>query len=253
MNKKILFIFLIILVLLGYIFNIDRSISNKITNTTLYIKSTYNIFLENTITTFYSFYNQKETIDNLQNRISNNRHFETLYNISNGELSDLKKEFQDKNISIDVTYTKVLSYLKLNDFSKVILDIELPIQDKIFGLSTANSFSAGIVLKQNEQTIAYLNSNPKCNYAVFIGISKAPGITSGADKAGNIIIKHIPKWYGINIDDKVITSGMDNIFSLGIKVGEVIDIKELSNTKTAIVKPYAKVLSKKHFYLINIH
>ncbi len=107
------------------------------------------------------------------------------------------------------------------------------------------------MLKQNNQTVSYLNPNPKCNYAVFIGKTNAPGITSGANKKGDIIIKYIPKWYMINVDDEVITSGMDDIFPKGIKVGIITSIKELPNTKIATIKPYAKVLSKKNFYLIN--
>jgi rod shape-determining protein MreC len=250
MNKKILFIFLTILVLLGYIFHIDKIIYNKIQNTTLDIKSFYNKYFEDTSKYLSSIYQQQKTINTLQGKLSTNQHFKNLYEIEHQELISLKQNFLDNNISTKLQYVEALSYLNLNDFSKVILDTNLTTNNKIFGLITLDNFSAGIVLTQNNKTIGYLNSNPKCNYAVFIGANKAPAITSGTTKTGDIIVQYIPKWYDVNINDKVITSGMDGIFPIGIKVGIVTNIKELSNTKTATIKPYTKVLSKKYFYIV---
>ena len=78
----------------------------------------------------------------------------------------------------------------------------------------------------------------------------APGITSGMDDNGNLLIGHIPKWFSVNVNDEVITSGMDEIYPYGVRVGRVIGSKNLLNTKMAIVKPYASVISKKYFYII---
>ena len=117
-------------------------------------------------------------------------------------------------------------------------------------LVTKNGQSAGIVLNENNQTISYLNQNKKCTYSVFIGKQNAPGITYGTDDKNNIIIKHIPKWYKININDRVITSGMDSIFPNGIKVGKIIELKDDLNTKIAIVKPNENSLGLKYFYII---
>jgi cell shape-determining protein MreC len=78
--------------------------------------------------------------------------------------------------------------------------------------------SSAIALKQDNKTIALLNQNKKCNYTVFIGKKQVPGITSGVTKDNKMLIKFIPIWKHINIDDEVITSGMDKIFPYGIKV-----------------------------------
>ena len=48
--------------------------------------------------------------------------------------------------------------------------------------------------------------------------------------------------------DEVITSGMDNIFFEGLKVGRVIQVTDLTDMKIATVKPYVNVLKKKYFY-----
>jgi len=253
MTKKIFFVFLIILVVLGYIFNIDKTISTKLTSVSLDIKSTYNqniYYISNIIDRYI---NQQKNIESLQKKVSLNNNYKILYETSQEELLEFKKVFLDKNNSAEVNYVSVLSYINLNDFSKVILDTNLSQENKILALVTPQNYSAGIVLRQNNQTVSYLNTNTKCNYAVFIGNQKAPGITSGITKKGNLLLKHVPKWYTINKGEEVLTSGQDGIFPQGIKVGRVLFVNELVNTKNVIIKPYAKVLSKKYFYIIDIN
>jgi rod shape-determining protein MreC len=138
----------------------------------------------------------------------------------------------------------------MNDFSKVLLDTDIKINDKILALSTIDGYSAGIVIKQDNQIIAYLNNNEKCNYAVFIGNNNIPGITSGINNKNELIIKYIPKWNEIKVGDEVFTSGMDDIFPSGLKVGTVLKIETNSNTQTAYIKTSVDVLSKKYFYII---
>jgi rod shape-determining protein MreC len=63
-----------------------------------------------------------------------------------------------------------------------------------------------------------------------------------------MIIKFIPIWSAITKGDEVITSGMDNIFFEGLKVGRITEITTLPDMKIATLKPYANVLEKKYFY-----
>jgi len=253
MTKKIFFVFLIILVVLGYIFNIDKTISSKLTSVSLDIKSSYNKKLTDISNLINTYINQKENISFLQKELALNNNFKILYETSLEELLEFKKVFLDKNNSSQINFVRVLSYINLNDFSKVILDTNLSQENKILALVTPQNFSAGIVLRQNNQTVSYLNTNSKCNYAVFIGKQQAPGITSGITKNGNLLLKYVPKWYTINKDEEVITSGQDDIFPQGIKVGKVLFVKELVNTKNVIIKPYANVLSKRYFYIIDVN
>ena len=235
--------------LLGYIFNIDKDITKYFYTTTDSIKKTYMqtlTFLKDGVN-FYIF--QLETIDQLRSQINKNKNYKILYESTNNELKILNNELNGSQIEFDTIYTKVVSYTNLNDYSKVILDKDIP-ENKIYPLLMPQGYSAGIAMLQDKRSMALLNNNPKCNYAVFIGNSNAPGITSGTNERGEIIIRHIPIWFKINIDDEVITSGMDRVFPTGIKVGKIVAVKELVNTKEAYVKPYIDVLTKKHFYMI---
>jgi len=236
--------------MLGYIFKIDKIIVIKFTNLTDIIKSSY----INTYTSIYSdignYFNQVEQIRILKNKVENNKRYELLYTLSNKKLDELEKnKITKKNIS--TKYVEVLSYLHMNDFSKVLLDTDIILDDKILALSTIDGYSAGIVIQQNNQVVAYLNNNEKCNYAVFIGKTNIPGITSGMNQKNELVIKYIPKWHTINVGDEVYTSGMDDIFPIGLKVGTILSIQTNSNTQTAYVKSSVDVLEKRYFYILD--
>ena len=119
--------------------------------------------------------------------------------------------------------------------------------DSIFGLITDN-YSAGIVVNKDGYAVGLLNGNKDCSYAVFIGEGKAPGIITASENQEELLIKFIPIWAQINKGDEVITSGMDNIFFEGLKVGRIIEVTNLADMKIATVKPYVNVLKKKYFY-----
>ena len=52
----------------------------------------------------------------------------------------------------------------------------------------------------------------------------------------------------ISIGDEVISSGMDNIFFRGLKVGKVIKINKMPDMQEAIIQAYSQVREKKYFY-----
>lgn len=251
MNKKIAFVGLMILILLGYIFNIDKAMSSIFLKNTSDIRWGYSTSLTSFKDKVNSYFNQAETLQNLEAQKNKNVNYKILYTATKLELNDLKKDMlvTDINMTHQTLYTKAVSYIHMNDFSKVILDKKLP-SGKLYPLVTPQGYSAGIVKVQNGVSIGYLNPNEKANYAVFVGNSIAPGITSGMDEYGNILVQHIPKWYKIHINDEVITSGMDEIYPYGVHVGRVVGSKVLLNTKMAIVRPYASVISKKYFFII---
>ncbi|MCI0500878.1 MAG: rod shape-determining protein MreC [Epsilonproteobacteria bacterium] len=251
MNKSIILVGLMILVLLGYIFNFDKFMSNLFLGKTTDLRWSYSNSITNAKDTFNAYFNQAQTIQTFATQRDKNTHYKILYESAQNELNDLKTDMQimDMNLSHQTIYAKAISYINLNDFSKVILDKPLP-AGKLYPLLTPQGFSAGIVRVYNNLSIGYLNTNEKSNYAVFIGDINAPGITSGADENGYILIQHIPKWYTLKVNDEVVTSGMDEIFPYGVKVGRVVGSKDLLHTKMAIVKPYAFVTSKRYFYII---
>jgi rod shape-determining protein MreC len=251
MNKNIAFLGLMILVLLGYIFNFDKLMSNQFLSATSDARWSYSNNLTSFKDTINAYFNQAQTLNDFATQRDKNTHYRILYENAQNELNELKYNMQilDANLSYQTIYAKAVSYINLNDFSKVVLDKKMA-PGKLYPLITPQGFSAGIVRVYNNLSIGYLNTNEKANYATFIGETNAPGITSGSDENGYIVIQHIPKWYTIKINDEVITSGMDEIFPYGIKVGRIVGSKELLNTKMAIVKPYAFVTSKRYFYII---
>lgn len=251
MNKNIAFLGLMILVLLGYIFNFDKLMSNQFLSATSDARWSYSNNLTSFKDTINAYFNQAQTLNDFAIQRDKNAHYRILYENAQNELNELKYNMQilDANLSYQTIYAKAVSYINLNDFSKVVLDKKMA-PGKLYPLITPQGFSAGIVRVYNNLSIGYLNTNEKANYATFIGETNAPGITSGSDENGYILIQHIPKWYTIKINDEVITSGMDEIFPYGIKVGRIVGSKELLNTKMAIVKPYAFVTSKRYFYII---
>ena len=236
--------------MLGYIFKIDKIIVIEFTNLTNNIKSSYKNNYTNLTNNISNYFNQKEQLSYLKVKLEESKQYKLLYTITNKKLEELENnKINDKNLSIK--YVEVLSYLHINNFSKVLLDTDIKIDDKILALSTIDGYSAGIVIQQDNQIIAYLNNNEKCNYAVFIGKNNIPGITSGTNNKNSLIIKYIPKWNEIKVGDEVYTSGMDDIFPSGLKVGIVLKVETNSNTQTAYIKPSVDVLEKKYFYILH--
>ncbi len=241
MNKKFLFSFILLLIFISYIFNIDKFVSHKISVLNMNIKDSYLLTI-NTINNYLSKYsNQSDQISKLKYQVSQNEKYKILY------LKNKHKPKIPRTSYVDIA--EVISYVNFNDFSKVLLKVTNNNINNISALITNDGYSAGIMIKNNSNYIGLLNTNEKSNYAVFIGENKVPGITHGYYTNENIIIKYVPVWKEIKIHDEVITSGMDNIFYKGVKVGYVVEIKKLATTQEVIVKPYANVYAQNFFYI----
>ena len=250
MNKKFILFLLILVIGISYLFNIERVIQNKLSVLNKAIQSTYiGIFvsINNSIDKYIT---QLDYINQL--RISNeeNLKYKTLYNTAVNSLEELNKNINIiKPLDLQLEKVKVLSYYKFNDYTRVVIDKNDLDSTKIYALITFDGYSAGIVLNKQNTAIAYLNENNKCNYTVFIGENNVPGITSGIEDDGQLIIKYVPIWQNIAIGDEVITSNMDNIFPFGIKVGKVTSIDIQDNIQEVVVMPYAKNLGNRDYYL----
>lgn len=213
--------------------NIYLDMTNSITNTIdKYISqanSIESLKKENIILRKY-LYNQKTTINQLQQ-----------YN---------KVRVKKFDTNPNILRIQTISYKKLNDFSYIYLtNIDKTLkEDKIYGLIQKNVV-AGIAIKTDNKLEGILTSNEKCQFSTFIGKKKMPGIAKGIDEK-TMEINFIPKWSQILIGDKVVTSGLDNIFLANIPVGTVSKVLTRSTYKTAIIKTYANVLHPNYFYLV---
>jgi len=246
--RKFLFIFLFIIASLSYLFEVDELLVKKFTFFND-LKISYINKVINISTSIEKHFNQAKLIDDLRAENNELKEYKILYNTTQKQLDAVKEFLVHVDVSEkkpEIELVKVLSYINFNDFTKVWLD-KVPQDDKILGLITENN-AAGIVVNKNGRSVGLLNGNKDCSYAVFIGEGKNPGIITAGDNPDELLIKFIPIWSEINKGDEVITSGMDNIFFEGLKVGKILEITNLPDMKIAKVKPYVNVLKKKYFY-----
>jgi rod shape-determining protein MreC len=246
--RKFIFAFLFIIAGLSYLFKIDELLVEKFSFVND-IKVSYINKIINFSTSIEKHFEQVNTINKLKTENNELKEYKILYETTQNQLNTLKEflvnvDIPDNNPKIELV--KVLSYINFDDFTKVWLDKKIN-NDSILGLITDN-YSAGIVVNKDGRAVGLLNGNKDCTYAVFIGEGKAPGIITASSKQDELEIKFIPIWADIKKGDEVITSGMDNIFYEGLKVGRIIEVTDLADMKIATVKPYANVLKKKYFY-----
>jgi rod shape-determining protein MreC len=150
----------------------------------------------------------------------------------------------------NISIAETISYVKLNSFSQIILTRPKDlVEEKLYGL-IQGTVVAGIAKLQNNQLYGYLTSDNKCRFSVFIGKNEAPGIALGVNK-NEMIIKFIPKWHNIHVGEKVVTSGLDDIFFADLPVGIVTKIEVQSSYKVAHIKTYSDIFHPKTFFLIH--
>lgn len=166
----------------------------------------------------------------------------------------------DNNNSIKIVNTRVKAYSNLPNLLRLWIDYK-PSKEKttagprIYGLiypvnNKIDSISCGIAIENSNGNFeAVLNGDDKCTYAVSVGANKAPGIVYGSNKK-DLIVKYIPTWIEIKEGDEVVTSGLDNIFFEGIKVGKVKKVNTDNTYNEAIVEVYYNPLTPTRFYVI---
>jgi len=216
------------------------------------IKQKYKHFIEDIQAKGHSYIFQKESIQTLgvENRVLRKRLLEQTHYIQQVKniytvLPELSK-LPIHNISISET----ISYVKLNSFSQIILTKPKELKvDKLYGLIQENVV-AGIAELRKDQLYGYLTSDTKCRFSVFIGDENAPGIATGVSK-NEMFVKFIPKWYKIKEGDKVITSGLDDIFFRDVPVGVVTKVELQSSYKVAYIQTYSDIYHPETFFLVN--
>lgn len=147
-----------------------------------------------------------------------------------------------------VQLTRTISYEEFGDLNKLWIDVEDYNSSKIYGL-IFKEVVAGIVIPKNDKPLALLNKDIKCSYAVYVGKNKAPGVAHGNNKE-NIVVNFIPSWFKINVGDEVSTSGLDNIFFKGLKVGQVLSVTKSQGYQNAIIQPYYNSNEPNYFHII---
>ena len=252
MKTRLVTIIILLLMLVVLLTRNDERITDALLSIINPIKQNYKNFTQGIKDKSHSYIFQKESIEKLshENRILRKRLLEQTHYIHQVQniytvLPKLSK-LPIHNISI----TETISYVKLNSFSQIILTKPKDLNtEKLYGL-IQGKVVAGIAEVHNNQLYGYLTSDDKCRFSVFIGNQNAPGIATGT-RTNEMTIKFIPKWHKIKEGDKVITSGLDNIFFADIPVGIVTKVEIQSSYKVAYIKTYSDIYHPKTFFLIN--
>jgi len=238
MNKKYLILFLLGFVLIFFLFK------TQITGFFNFLKLHFNRIETNIYNELSTLKNQSLEIKKLKKENVFLKNKIALLNSLLYNCKDFKKLIKDSNL----TLAKTISYASLPDFSMIYIDYK-PRGKFPKGL-VYNNLAAGIVVKGvGNYSLAYLNSNKKTSYTVYIldANSSVPGIFNGK----NNIIKYIPKFKNIKKGDLVITSGLDGIFYKGAKVGVIEDIEDKNLYKEAKVKLFYNDLEPNYFYVVD--
>jgi rod shape-determining protein MreC len=192
---------------------------------------------------------QAEHIEKLEEKLQK---YEKNHLVMRQLASEINELFQENHSKLktkpEVELIRAVSYKKFGDLNKIWLEVQDYNDSKIYGL-IYKEMVAGIVVPQNGRPLGLLNKDIKSSYAVYIGENKAPGIAHG-NNAQNLLVKFIPAWFSIKKGDEVVTSGLDEIFFTGLKVGTVISVTKSQGYQNAIIEPYYKSNNPNYFHMI---
>ncbi len=245
MNRLKLLLFLIIFIFIsvkftdtgrGYVVGFDNYILSAYLNAREYIKSTID-----------EHFDQEKTIIKQKEKIKKLEKSALLSIAFAGKLNDILKE---NNLSIyqpSVKMIRAISYSNLNNYNRVWLDFKDFNKSKIYGL-LYQGYAAGIAVEKNSHPLGLLLGDPNSIFSVYVGKDKIQGVLQGDRK--DILVKYIPLWMNPQIGDDVVTSGMDDIFFQGVRVGKVVGIIEEESSKTVIVQPYINLKVPTYLHVI---
>jgi rod shape-determining protein MreC len=249
MNKELLGFFLIFVALFVgamYYTNIIQEPFISALNT---IKSTYHNSVESVSKKVDQHFLQADHIEELNDELAKYENNHLVMQQLASEVNDL---FEANKSSLKsnpkVQLVRTISYQRFGDLNRLWVDMEDFNASKVYGL-TYKELVAGIVVAQGSKPLAILNRDIKCTYAVYVGDKKAPGVAHGNDDE-HIVVEYIPSWYKIADGDLVVTSGLDNIFFKGLKVGTVVSHSKSQGYQSAIVKPFYDSNEPSYFHLI---
>ncbi|MEA2073770.1 MAG: rod shape-determining protein MreC [Campylobacterota bacterium] len=249
MNKELFFYFFVIGALIFGALYYNNAIQSPIISSLNSLKTSYhksNQFISDTIDKHFF---QADEIEKLKVELQQYENNHLIMQELANEVDDLYKE-RNSPISnnTDIALVRAISYEQFSNFNRIWMEIPEYNSSKIYGL-TYKELVAGIVINKNDKPLALLNQDLKSAYSVYVGDKSAPGIAHGNNNE-NLVVDFIPTWFQIKKGDEVITSGLDNIFFKGLKVGRVLSVTSAQGYQTAIVEPYYKSFEPNYFHII---
>jgi len=249
MNKKALSYFFLLLALFLGALVYSPTLQSPFITALNSLKNSYFNTINSIKTTIDAHFFQAQHIQDLNQKLLKLERLQLQMKECTNQLDELA---QENNITLakspKIELVHATSYQKFGDFNRLWIDIPDYNASKIYGL-LYNDYVAGIVINEYGKALALLNSDIKSTYAVYVGTQKAPGIAHGNNDK-YIIVSFIPAWFILHIGDEVRTSGLDNIFFKGLKVGKVVSIKQSQGYQKAVVAPYFTATEPDYFYMI---
>ena len=249
MNKELFSYLFVLIALVVGAFYYSTPIQSPIITALNSLKNSYHNVTYSIQNTIEKHFFQAQEIEELKEKLQKYENNHLVMQELATEIHDL---YQIENSSLrslpEVELVRTISYEKFGNFNRVWMDIPDYNSSKIYGL-TYNEIVAGIVINKNGKALALLNRDIKSAYSVYVGTNYAPGIANGNNNK-NLIVNFIPAWYKIQKGDEVISSGLDNIFIKGLKVGRVISVSSSQGYQNAIIAPYYKMNNLDYFHMI---
>lgn len=249
MNKEVLAIFFLFAVLFGAALFFMTDLQRPILSLSNSIKSSYHSLTASIGESYDEHFNQQDTIIELRKQLNL---YEESHLLLHQVATELNALFVENNSSFkvlpQVELVRTISYAKFGDINKVWIDTPPFNPAKVYGLVHKENVAGIVVMKEN-RPMALLNGALKSSYAVYVGEHKAPGIVHGLN-THELIVEFIPTWIKIKEGDEVLTSGLDNLFFPGLKVGKVVSIEQSQGYQNAIIDPYYNASNPDYFHLI---
>jgi len=249
MNKKLFTYLLILLALFMGALYYTKTIQSPLLSSLNSIKVTYHNIIENIQESIDKHFFQAQEITDLKEKL---QRYEKNHLVMQQLASEIDDMYKENNTSLAINpkteLVRAISYEKFGNLNRIWLDVPEYNASKIYGL-VYKEMVAGIVIPKDGKALALLNSDIKSTYAVYIGEGKAPGIAHGNNDE-NLVVSFIPAWFSIHVGDEVTTSGLDNIFFKGLKVGKVLSISKSQGYQNAVVEQYYKSNEPSYFHLI---
>jgi len=249
MNKELFsYLFVIIVLIVGALYY-NHTIQSPIISSLNAIKISYHNINQSIKHSFDEHFFQADTIQDLRQDLLKYENNHLVMQELASEIHDLYQENHSPlKINTNVELVRTISYEKFGNFNRLWIEVPDYNSSKIYGLAY-KELVAGIVISKNGRPLALLNQDIKSAYAVYIGTKNAPGIVHG-NNDNLLIINFIPAWFKINNGDEVVTSGLDNIFIKGLKVGRVLSVTTAQGYQNAIIEPYYKSNDPSYFHMI---
>ncbi|MCK9373578.1 MAG: rod shape-determining protein MreC [Sulfuricurvum sp.] len=249
MNKSKFLLLIFLALSVGGALYFTNFLQSPILYVTHILKSSYLNGTESIRNTVEEHFNQRSQIIELRNKT---RYYEkellSLHQIADEYHNLLREENSTLTTRPRIDLVRALSYVRFGDPHKLWIEMERFDPKRVYGL-LYRGYTAGIVVAKENRPMALLNGDIKSSYAVNVGSSMAPGIVRG-NNTRRLIVEFIPTWIPISVGDEVLTSGLDQIFLSGLKVGKVISISRAQGYQSAVIEPYFYGKNPTYFHLI---